>query len=385
MDSDKDKYHTSSNKIEESNLFYFLSLLVSNWKKLFVLYFLVGIITVITLFILPHWYRSSATIIILEERGPGGMATALTDALPFNIGGLGGINTDRYIQFTKTKKLKDRVIDKFNLNEVYETSFAEDTYEAFNNNFYIFDNDNNTFDIAFSYKNDPVKSAEITNYIYEVLNDIALEVDKAQASNFRQYLEMYLESQEQQLQEVREDMIRFQNESGIINLPVQVEATIEALASFEVSRTEILLQIEYLQNVVTEDNRELRNLKHRYEVYNEQIDNLRATQNMPMLAIEGLPERAAGYLELQRDIVVGEQVTEYVRVQFEEAMIEEQKISSNLYLLDPAQIPQKRFKPQRARTLVIIMFFTVLLSLIYIRSEDYYREHKKSFKGLLNH
>jgi len=249
----------------------------------------------------------------------------------------------------------------------------------------IFDNDNNTFDIAYSFKNDPAKSAEITNYIYEVLHDIALEVDRAQASNFRQYLEMYLESQEQRLQETREDMIRFQRESGIINLPVQVEATVEALASFEVARTEILLQIEYLQNVVTQDNRELRNLQQRYEAYNAQIENLRATQNMPLLAIEGLPEKAAEFLELQRDIVVGEQVTEFIRVQFEEAMIEEQKLSSNLYLLDPAQIPEKRFKPQRARTLVIVMFLTVLFSLIYIRSEDYYREHKESFRGLFNH
>jgi len=340
------------------------------------------LITVITLFILPHWYRSTATVIILEERGPGGMATALSEALPFNIGGLGGINTDRYIQFTKTKKLQDRVIDRFNLSEVYETSFAEDTYEAFNNNFYIFDNDNNTFDIAYSFKNDPARSAEITNYIYEVLNDIALEVDKAQASNFREYLEMYLDSQERKLQETREEMIQFQNESGIINLPVQVEATVEALASFEVSRTEILLQIEYLRNVVSEDSRDLRNLQQRYEVYNKQIENLRARQNMPLLAIEGLPERAALYLELQRDIVVGEQVTEFVRVQYEEALIEEQKISSNLYLLDPAQIPEKRFKPQRARTLVIVMFLTVLFSLVYIRAEDYYRENEESFRGL---
>lgn len=383
MDADKESKQTSL-ETEESNFFYFLRLVSRNWKKLLLLYFIVGLVTVVTLLIIPHWYRSTATVVILEERGVAGMASALSEALPFNIGGLGGINTDRYLQFTRTKKLQDRVIERYNLKEVYEAQFAEDAYEAFKDNFYIFDNDNNTFDLAFAYKNDPEKAAEITNFIFEVLHDIALEVDKAQASNFREYLERYLRSQEQQLQETRDEMIRFQTETGIINLPAQVEATIEALASYEVSRTEVLLQIEYLKGVVTENNRELRNLQKRYEVFSDQIEALQAEQNMPLLAIEGLPERAAGFLELQRDILIGEQVTEFVRVQYEEALMEEQKVSSNLYLLDPAQVPQKRFKPQRTRTLVIVMFFTVLFSLVYIRAEDYYSEHRESFRGLFN-
>lgn len=369
---------------EQSTFFYLLKLLILNWKKLFILYFVVGTVTVISLYLVPEWYRSDATVVILEERGGGSMSAALSDVVPFNIGGFGAINTDRYLQFTRTKILQDRVIEKFNLKDVYEAEYAEDVYSAFNENFYIYDNDNNTFDIAYSYKNNPVKAAEITNFIFEVLHDVALEVDKAQASNFREYLERYLESQEQKLIDSRNKMIQYQAETGIINLPAQIEATIESMAALEVSRTEILLQLEYLKNTVSEDNIEFQNLRKRYDVYSNQIENLKSNQNTPLLSIEGLPERAAGFLELQRDIVIGEQVTEFVRVQYEEAMIEEQKISSNLYLLDPAQVPQKRFKPQRTRTLIIVMFFTALLSLVYIRAEDYYKEHEESFKELLN-
>lgn len=378
------KSKNSPEDTEQSTFFYLLKLLILNWKKLFILYFVVGTITVITLYLVPEWYRSTATVVILEERGGGGMSAALSDVIPFDMmGGFGAINTDRYLQFTKTKKLQDRVIEEYNLREEYEAEYAEDVYDAFDENFYIYDNDNNTFDIAYSYKNDPSKAAEITNFIYDVLHDIALEVDQAQASNFREYLERYLDSQEQKLIDNRNKMIQYQKETGIFNLPAQVEATIESLAAYEVSRTEILLQMEYLKNIVTEGNVELRNLRKKYDVYTNQIENIKANQNIPLLSIEGLPEKAAGFLELQRDIVIGEQVTEFVRVQYEEAMIEEQKISSNLYLLDPAQEPQKRFKPQRTRALILVMFFTVLLSLVYIRAEDYYKEHQESFRGLL--
>lgn len=376
--------HDRSKEKNESNIFFFLKLVIHNWKKLFVLYVVVSMISVVTLLLLPEWYRASATVVILDERGTSGISTALTEMIPFNLGMIGSINTDRYLQFTKTKKLQDRVINEFNLNDVYETKFIEDTYRAFNDNLFVHDNDNNTINISFTYKEDPVKAAEITNFIYIVLHDIALEIDKAQASNFREYLERYLDTQQQNLKETREKMIRFQNESGILELETQMEATIRSLADIEVMRTETMFQIEYLSRITSEQNVELRNLQLKYESLSRQIENLKKHQEMPLLSIDGLPERASEYLEILRDLTIGEQVTEFVRVQYEEALIDEQKISSNLYLLDPAQVPEKKYKPKRMRSLISIMFFTVLLSLIYVRIKYFYQENEDEFKKLWN-
>lgn len=374
----------SKPNISESSLYFFLKLILGNWRKLFLLYFVVGVITVITLFIIPEWYKGTATVVILEEKGATGLNSALTNMIPLGLGGFGGADTERYIQFVRTKKLMDQVIDKYDLFEVYESKFVEDAYSSFNENFQIYNNDNNTFNISFLYKNDPEKAAEITNYIFEVLDGIALEVDKAQASNFRNYLGNYLQNQESKLEQNREKLIDFQHLTGIFDIQRQIEATITSLAELEITRTEVRIQLEYLRVATSENSSEFKNLKTRLDVLNNEIDLLRKSQELPLIGLDELPEKAAEFIQLTRDIFIGEKVTEFIRLQYEESLIDEQKVSSNLYLLDPAQVPEKRFKPQRTRTLIIVMFFTVLISLIYLRLEHFYYTNKSEFSNIWN-
>lgn len=120
------------------------------------------------------------------------------------------------------------------------------------------------------------------------------------------------------------------------------------------------------------------------DVLNNEIDLLRKSQELPLIGLDELPEKAAEFIQLTRDIFIGEKVTEFIRLQYEESLIDEQKVTSNLYLLDPAQVPEKRFKPQRTRTLIIVMFFTVLISLIYLRLEHFYYTNKSEFSNIWN-
>lgn len=370
------------NTEQENSALYFLRLILQNWKLLFLTYFLVGVTTVIVLLLLPQWYRSSATIVILEEN-TSPLSGVLNNISSFGLGIGGGTSVDTYMQYVRTKKMYDRLITQFNLQEEYESVTKEDTYDIISENLSVSDNENTTFTISYAYKEDPEKSTEIVNFIFNELDKIALEVEKAQASNFKNYIEQYYFQTNRKLTSYEDSLIVFQTKTGIIDLESQVEATVLAIAELE--KQKIALQIE--RNVKAQtinDSSRLKEIDTKINSLLSEIDNLNTSSNKTILALDNLPESSADYLRLIRDIRITTQVTEFLRLQYEQALLDEQKINSDLYLLDPPQTPEKRFKPARTKSLVIVMFITVVISLIMIRLFDFWVTNRQRLAQLVN-
>lgn len=364
-----------NNQQQESSLFYFLRLLISNWKLLFTIYFTVGIVTVIVLLVIPKWYKSDATIVILDESGSS-LSSMLSDfsAFGFNLGG--GTNAETYIQYVHTKKMYDRIISEFDLMEEYDLSTREDAYEFIFEVLNASNNENNTFNISFLYKEDPVKAKEIVNFVFNELDKISLEVDQAQASNFRNYIEDYYQQTRQKLREDEDSLARFQKQTGILSLETQVAATLEGIAELEMQKIKLEIERDYLEKSFQNSN-QVPNINYQIASIEEKIDELTDKQSTTLVSIDNVPDEGLEFFRIQRDITVGTEVSEFLRLQYEQALLDEQKINSNLYMVDPPVVSEKKFKPQRTRALVIVMFFTVLLSLIYIRLTDFYQTHKK--------
>lgn len=366
----------------ESSLFYFLRLVISYWKPLLITYFVVGITTVIILLVIPKWYKSEATIVILEENSSP-LTNVMSEfaSLGFGLGSANNVET--YIEYIHTAKMYDRLIEEFDLDEVYETKFKEDTYDAIFSNIGVADNENLTFTISYIFEENPVMAKEIVEYIYKELDQITLEVDKAQASNFKNYIEGYYKATKDQLKADEDSLIRFQKQTGILNLNAQVEATIQGIADLELQKVALEIEKNYIEKSFQNSSR-IDETQNKIEAIADKIDELTKNQNIALLAIDNLPQKGADFLRLQRDITVGSEVSEFLRLQYEQALLDEQKINSNLYLVDPPQVPQKRFKPARTRALIIVMFFTFVLSLVLIRIHSFYKMNRDKIIEILS-
>lgn len=370
-----------NNKKEESSFLFFLRLVISNWKLLLGTYALVGIITVIILLVIPKWYQSEATIVIMEENNSS-ISNVMSEFSNLGLGlGTSG-NVETYMQYLNTHKMYDRLIERFNLGEEYETKFREDTYNAIFENMNVVDNENRTFTVSYSYKEDPQKAKEIVQFLYEQLDQIALEVDKAEAANFRKYIENYYNELQSQLKTDEDSMARFQSRTGLLDLETQLEATITGLAELEKERITLEIEANYLRDGVQGSSR-LGEIESRIQAINDKIRELRQNQNNTFVALDHIPQQGADFLRLQRDIMVGEKVAEFLRLQYEQALLDEQKINSNLYMVDPPQVPQKKSKPQRTKILFVVMFFTVVFSLVYIRGKEFYKTNKEQLDSLV--
>ncbi len=362
-------------KNEESVIIYFLQLLFKNWKFIFVTNAVIAIITVITLFMIPQWYRSSATVVILEENSSP-LSGVLSQISSFGFGLGGGTSVDTYIQYANTKLMYDRLIQEFDLMNVYSTPTKEDAYAAILANLSVRDNENGTFSISFAYEEEPEIAQQIVNFIFEELDQISLEVERAQASNYKNYIERYYFQNTEKLKQFEDSLIAYQTETGILDLNSQLIATISAFAELE--KEKVALQIQ--KNVVSQSLNEpfrIQEIDNQINSINAEIDRLNRNDNITVLSLDNLPQEGADYLRLVRDIEISSQVTEFLRLQYEQAILDEQKIKSDLYLLDPPHIPEKRFKPERKKLLFLVMFASIIVTLIIVRIKDYYSENKK--------
>lgn len=365
----------------QSSLMYFLRLVIANWKTLMGIYITIGILTVIILLLLPKWYKSEATVVILDEN-QSAISNMMNQFSAFGLGSFGENNVATYMGYARTNKMYDRLIEEFKLNEVYETQYVEDTYEAIFENMNVTDNEDKTFTITYLYKEDPEMAASIVQFIYGQLDQIALEVDRAEASNFRQYVENYYDEVSSKLRADEDSLTRFQSKTGILDLGIQTEAAIEGIAELEKQKISLEIEKNYVEEVFENTGR-VQEIENRISAISAKITDLQRNNSEILVAIDSLPKQGADFVRLKRDILIGEKVSEFLRLQYEQALLDEQKISSNLYLVDPPSIPEKKYKPQRTRILFIVMFFTVLLSLIFIRAKAFYRDHSESFKQLI--
>ncbi|MEX0721068.1 MAG: hypothetical protein WD059_10400 [Balneolaceae bacterium] len=371
-----------NNNESETNFLFFLRLVISNWKFLLATYLTVGIVTVTILMLIPKHYKSEATIVIMEE-STSSLTGVLSEFSSLGLGfGTGG-QIETYIGYLHTKKMYDRLIEEFNLFEEYEATYREDVYEIIFANLGATDNENKTFSISYTYEEDPEKAAEIVSFLYKELDKIALEVDKAQASNFRTYVENYYQDVRSSLRKNEDSLSRFQARTGLFDLETQVEVTISSLAELEKRKIGLEIEQNYMDQAFQSSSRS-REIDNQVSAISNKINSLKKNQSLTLLALDEVPIEGVNFLRLQRDILVGEKVAEFLRLQYEQALLDEQKINSNLYLVDPPKVAQKKFKPQRTKILFIAMFFTITLSLILIRVKEYYRANRKSIHSLFS-
>lgn len=351
-------------------------LVVQNWKILLTIQIAVGVIMVIILLLLKPWYRSTATVVI-QNTQQGGILSALSNSLPIGIDLLGNQNdAQHYLAFINTQRMLDSVNNKFDMQKVYGLKYIDQVYKAISNNLHTVDNNNGTFSISFDYKNNPRRAAEIVNYIYKVLYEIALEVNRAQALDYSTYIANYYRETSTKLDSTRHRFAHFQKNTGLYDLQDQLPVFINSIANLESQKMQYEIQLDYLKRVKQNSTVNLNAIKTQIKSIDSQISDLKRNNRYSNVALDTLPNLAIPYLEMSQKIMTGEKVVAYLRLQYEQALLDEQKKSADIYLLDPAKPADRKFKPKRSSILILVMSLVFVLSIIYLKGTDYYHENR---------
>jgi tyrosine-protein kinase Etk/Wzc len=360
---------------QKNKIFDFIFLLL-RWKKFIILNFIILVIigSVIS-FMLPKIYYSWASVLppkeetsLLSASGFSGLSSVMKEFSSIKgIGSLGNRNTYNYLVILNSRNVFESVIKKFNLIELYKVpdNSVEKTIKALSENvvFEIQEEGNLVIGV---YDEDPNRAADIANYFVEQLNQRSYELNVLESGNNRAFLEKRVSERMDSLTVAENRLKEYQKEHGIYTIPEQSLSMISATAKLFADKTQKEIEINYLNSIVTPDNKFLESAKMQLSALNEKIDKL--------------PDLGLDYLRLYREVYISTKVLEYIRPMLEQVIYQEKKSTPVVVVVDNAKPAEYKVKPKRMIIVGSVGLGSILISILFIVLIERWRKFKLEYK-----
>ncbi len=329
------------------------------WKKFIIINIIVvGIMTVGIVFLLPKWYKATASIMPPKTQDATNMLGAASSVLKGltgipKLGGLSqGMGVYNYVAILKSRTTMESVVKKFDLIHVYEigdNSMAKAVKTLTDNSSFEFqDEDYLTVDV---FDKDPKRAADIANYFVEILNQTSIRIGTQEAQNNREFIEKRLERGKVELQ-LSEDTLRmFQEKTGMMITPEQ-SASISAIAQLYGMKAKKEIEVGILERTLTPDNDVVQKGKIELSEINKKVATI--------------PEIGLDALRLYRKVAIQQKIVEFLIPLFEQARIDEQKNLPTLIVLDQAVPPELKSKPARMLIILSISFISLFTFIVLV-------------------
>jgi uncharacterized protein involved in exopolysaccharide biosynthesis len=321
------------------------------------------------LFLLPEWYRSTAVVISEEQGNQLNVSSVALSNFGFT-GGIFGQNEEtlRYIRYLNSRTIADRVIDKFDLMNLWEKKYRLKVYEKLNEDVSFVDNEDGSISIIVEFKEDPQMAADIANfYVSELQNMI-----KKYENNYEEYVSRIYSEQNKKLHDIETEFGEFQKQTGIYNLEAQSEFAFQSLTEMELRKMQLEIQRDILKSTTQVNDPRITELNSQIKMYDNKILDYKSSNTYSNIPINKLSDQGIEFLRHYRDVMVQEQIVQFLAVEYEQAKLTNQKEEIKLYVVDYAVPADMKFKPKKASSLIIILLFSGLISLIAVNIKETY-------------
>jgi len=350
-----------------------LLLVIVSHKKMIIRNTIVaGIVTVCIALLMPNIYTAT-TLILPAEDDKAGMSSMMAQ-----LGGLAGFagasiggatKTDLYITMLKSETVRDPIIDRFKLMDVYKAKLRVDAYNSLNAKAAISaGKKDGIITISVSDK-DPKMAAELANGYVEELGKIAAGLSTSGAGKNRQFLEERLVTAKGDLIKAGDQLKTFQAKNKMLNVTEQAKASIEGVAKLHAQLAVQEVQLATLQQQFTDSSHEVKRAKASLASLKSQIAKLEGGGGGSSIpSVGSVPQLGQDYLRIMRDFKVQETMVELLTKQYEMARFSESKDLSPFQVLQKAKVPERKSKPARAKMVILatftVFFFSLLLAFI---------------------
>ncbi len=358
---------------------YFIVLI--KWKKFIVIFmFFSLLLTYLTIrFTIKEQYDSQALIIPSEDNSVSGLAGLLSDFDPFSMGFGGGASPEMgmYNTIIFSRSSLENVIKKFDIYRVYEVDttgveYKQNTLEMLSKSLSTEITDDGAFVIKARTINAQL-SADIVNYVINMMNDRIIELRAKKSRLNRQFLGKRVAEVKAQLTAAEDSLKVFQEESGILSAEDQIRNILGVYSDLEVNLMAKETQLNILENVLSKNSSEVEALKMEVETYKKQFEKLKKSGNDSgtIVAMEDIPQAGLTYLRLYRNVQIQQQILQFVLPLYEQAKFDEQKDLPILQVIDYAEAPPKKsYPPRTVMSLAINIGIFILLTLYIFMKEN---------------
>ena len=353
----------------------FLDLLVvlTKWKKFFlILTFSTFVLSYFVIyFAIEEEFESKALIIPSDESSPSGGISGIMKNLKDLPLGLGGKSksqsTDLYLTIIYSRSNLENIIEKFDLMNDYDLNSREKAVKLLSKKIEADVTDEDAFEITVRSKT-AKKSANIVNYILEILNQKVIELNVTKSRDNRIFLEKRYAELKQNLRIVEDSLQRFQERTGLYEAKEQLKLIAGAYTELETKISMKKIELEILENMYEKESPQADLLRREISLMESEFNSFKRNKNEEsfLLALNSLPENMKKFLRLYRDIEIYTAILEFIVPIYEQAKLEEQKNIPVLRVIDYGVVPEKKAYPPRLlisaiTTFIIFSIFSAFL------------------------
>ncbi len=350
--------------------FFDLLLTILEYKKMiFGTSFAVAVVTAILSLFMSNIYTAK-TLILPGDEGKGlmsamlGQLGGLSNLAGGALGGaLGGpTKTDLYITMLKSETVKDQLIDKFKLMEVFEAKKRSNIYRRLDAISKISAGKKDGVITITVDNKDPKLAAELANAYVDALGKLVTDLGMAGAGDNRLFLEKRLAEAKVDVSKAEDNLKRFQTANKAISVPDQVRASFEGIAQLRAQLTLQEIQLGMLQRQFTDNSQEVKTAKAGIASLRRQIATLEGggNGNNVLPAVGAMPQLGQEYVRLMREFKIQEAVLEMLTKQYELAKISEGKDVSPIQIIQKAKVPDRKSRPARSKIVLATSFIALV-------------------------
>jgi uncharacterized protein involved in exopolysaccharide biosynthesis len=304
-------------------------------------------------------------------------ASALVQSM--GVGSIGGLSAglaiknpaDQYIAFLKSQSLQDAMVDRFDLMSRYSSKFREDARKILSENTKITSSPKEGVIAIEVDDSDPTIAADIANGYAEELRRLMNRLALTEAQIRRTFFEKKLKETRSNLSEAEESLRGTGVSRGI--LKTSPGAAVEIVARLKAALTVQEIKVASMRGYLAETSPEF------LQAMKEMIvlkDQLYSAEKADTSVGDGL------YVTRYRQFKYQETLYELFSKQYELARIDESREGVAIQIIDLAQIPEKKSKPNKGRITIIAAISTLLMLLIYIYIKKFIIEFITNSKNL---
>jgi tyrosine-protein kinase Etk/Wzc len=302
-----------------------------------------------TQFLPPQQQQSSASALIQSLGSMGGLAAAAT-----------GLKNpaDQYIAFLKTQSIQDAMVDRFKLQERYDTKFKVDARKELLDNTKIQAGKDSIIQLEVEDK-DPVFSAELANGYVTELRKLMGRLSITEAQQRRAFFENKLTEAKAELAQADKSL----RSTGInaTTLKSSPMAAVEMVAKLKGAVTAQEIKIGGMRGYLTDSAPEIKQALIELSIFRGQL--AKAEKDDPTITFGKLED---SYVERYRDYKYKETLYEMFAKQYELARVDEAREGAIIQVIDTAQPPERKAKPKKAIIVIIATIVSGLVLLIFV-------------------
>jgi tyrosine-protein kinase Etk/Wzc len=363
---------------DEINLMDLLLVIAKHNRFIIKLTIFAAIVAVIASLLMPNIYTGK-TVILPPQQG-----ASTASMLLGQLGGLGGLAggamglknpSDQYVGMLKSRTVADRIIQRFKLQELYETKTMVETRRALNGVSSITSGKDGFIIVEFD-DEDPLLAANVANAYIEELDRFSQTLVVTEAAQRRLFFEKQLIKAKEDLADAEIALKLTQERTGMIQMDKQGEAIITAVAELRAKLAAKEVELSAMRTYATEQNPDYRQLREVVYGLRAQLakveSNTAAGKGNIFVPTGKVPEVGLEYIRKMRDVKYQETLFELLSKQFEMAKIDEAKDSAIIQVVDKALPPDKKSKPKRAVIVVLttLMAFFIGILIAFFRDAN---------------